>query len=530
MPFFRASRAKRLVPLPNVLNTKLIDESALKLDTRFLKSDEEMHRLAQNKLAFRLAGSAIIAIVVVATVISFIAILVMYGNERERLELTLQQQVDTVASAAARAAFHVDGIQAANILQGLFHFENLQSGRISTDLGETLAEKQRDIPSSFVDPLARYLFADIALNQAYLYAQVSTPDGSSNATRSETATSVGLIKLRTSPELMGQNFLDTIGTYVAALIFQFIILGLTLIVLFHRTLTLPLLNYAESISRFSTVGADEPLLQVPEGHLNDELGIVVVHTNQLVERIRSQHQAILHREKIAALGTLLATVSHELSNPLAILMAQSELLVETSEDAATKKRGEEILGVTKRCAVIVRRFLALSRRRENERKAINIGHTIIEALEILDHQLELASIDMTVSVPDDLPLILADPSQLTQVFLNIIINAQQALESMSTDRRISVRAEFVKVDAAIRISISDNGPGIAGDSRVQVFEPFYTTKLEGDGTGLGLSYSYKVLQDHRGSLKVSTSELGGATFVLTMPAIIEGDPKTLTRD
>jgi two-component system NtrC family sensor kinase len=274
----------------------------------------------------------------------------------------------------------------------------------------------------------------------------------------------------------------------------------------------------------------DPDLQVPKGHSHDELGAVVAHTNQLVERIRSQHQAILHREKIATLGTLLATVSHELSNPLAILMAQSELQIETSEDAAARKRGEKILDVTMRCAVIVRRFLALSRRREDERKAINVGQTILEVMEILDHQLALNAIDTAVSIPDDLPFIFADHNQLIQVFLNIIVNAQQALEARAADRRISVMAEFVRPKGIVQVSVSDNGPGIAPDHRRQIFEPFYTTKSEGKGTGLGLSYSYRVLQDHGGHLQVDMSELGGAMFTLMLPAIVEDDPVTSTQD
>ena len=482
-----------------------------------------MIRWARSKLAFRQAGYSVAAIVVVASLISLVETLQFYVGERDRLRTTLRQQVDVASSAAARAAFHVDDIQAATILDGLLHFEDLEWARISTDLGEVLAERRRTIPSSFTDPLARLLFSDVAAHRGTLNVSAINRDDGASTTQTDESAIVGTIELRTSPELAGRNFLNGIATMVTGLVFQFVLLGATLVMIFHRTLTLPLLRYAGAVSRFGTAEVDQPPLEVPKGHEHDEFGIVVVHTNQLLERMKKQHQALLHREKVAALGSLLAGVSHELNNPLAILVAQGELLVETARDAETRVRGEKMLAIINRCAVIVRRFLALARRREVEKETFDIGHTISEVMEIMDHQLEQAGVETTIAVPRTLPPVFADQSQITQVLLNLVINAQQALAVRTEGRRIAIDADYVQEDDAVRITVADNGAGIASEAEWRIFEPFYTTKSEGHGTGLGLSYALTVAQAHGGSLTLGTSRLGGAAFILTLPAVIDGE-------
>jgi len=482
-----------------------------------------MIRWARSRLAFRQAGYAIAAIVVVASLISLVEAFQFYVGERDRLTSAVRQHVDVVSRAAARAAFHVDDIQAATILDGLFHFENLESARITTDLGDVLAERQRTFLSSFADPLARILFGDIASHRGNLAVSGIEAVGDADERRTDEAANVGYIEVRISPELAGRNFLQGVATIVSGLVFQFVLLGVTLIVIFHRTLTLPLLRYADAVSHLGTIEVDQPVLQVPKGHEHDEFGIVVKRTNQLLEHITNQHQALLHREKVAALGTMLAGVSHELNNPLAILVAQCELLVETARDAGTRARGEKMLSMINRCAVVVRRFLALARHREVEREAFDISQTISEVLEIMDHQLQLAGVETSVAVPLVLPPAFADQNQITQVLLNLIVNAQQALAVRSEGRRIAVDVEFVQEDAMIRVTVADNGAGIEAETKGRIFEPFYTTKSEGHGTGLGLSYALDVAQAHGGGLTLGTSRLGGAAFILTVPAVIDDE-------
>ena len=481
-----------------------------------------MIALSKNKLSIRQASYAVTAVIVITTLVFLVEVVQYCVSERQRLATTLRQQVDMVSNVAARAAFHVDDIQAATILDGLFRFENLQSARITTDLGEVLAERRREFPASFADPLARMLFSDVSSQSASLQGSEFASEERSGSKRTTPASGVGIIELRASAELAGREFLTGVAKFATGLVIQFVLLGVALVVIFHRTLTLPLLRYANAVSHLSARDTDQEFLEIPAGHEHDEFGTVVSSTNQLLERIRVQHQELLHREKVAALGSLLAGVSHELNNPLAILAAQSELLVETARDDDTRRRGEKILSMTQRCAVIVRRFLALARRREVEKERVNIGDIISEVLEILEHQLDQAGVKATVSISPDLPPVLADPSQLTQVLLNLVVNAQQALAGIVDERTLDISAKVNDQNGLVEITVADNGPGILPESEGRIFEPFYTTKSEGQGTGLGLSYAFDVARDHGGSLNAGPSTLGGAAFTIKIPKETDG--------
>lgn len=474
----------------------------------------------RKSLAFRQTGYAIIVILVIASLTVFAQIFHLLHIEREHLTENTEQQLDLISGAAARAAYFVDDAQAETILRGLFRIKNLAWARISTDLGEILAEQRRDIPTSPADLIARSMFGDISSHLRILDLPEVNKAVGGDEIRNFARTKVGKIELHISPELVGRDFFSDISTFIYVVILQCLLLGAALMVVYHRTVTLPLLRYADELSHVGIANNEQSVLAMPAANKHDELGIIIERTNALLQHIKVQHENLIHREKIATMGTLLAGVAHELNNPLAILAAQSELLVETAESAKTRERGKKIFAMTNRCVAIVRRFLVLARRRKVEREAMNIGDTISDVLEILDHQLGLAGIEISFSASRNLPLVFADSSQITQVLLNLVINAKQALAAVDDGRRIEVDAKFIASEAMVRIVVADNGPGIAADSEARIFQPFYTTKLEGQGTGLGLSYSYDVAHSHGGRLTVEVSRLGGAAFVLMLPVFI----------
>lgn len=480
-----------------------------------------MFELIQSKLAIRQASYAVAVVTLVASLISLFEITQLYLDERRQLTNTLSQQMKMASGAASRAAFHVDEIQAETTLQGLFQFENLQWARISTDLDKILAEKSRPVRTAFTDPLTRFLFGDLVYAQLNLDMEQVKVAGISAASENKSFKKVGLIEIRASPELAGERFLYGTVTLVAALLFQFILLGLVLAIVFHRTLTLPLQSYADAISKLVSTQNRLPRLATPAGHERDEFGMVVARTNQFLEHIESQHQELLHREKVATLGTLLAGVSHELNNPLSILAVQSELLVETTQDPKTRERGRKILAMTNRCAAIVQRFLALARRRDVKKEPSDLRIILREILEILDYQLTQSGIEIDVNISQNIPPILADKSQMTQTILNLIVNAQHAVAENEGDRHIAIDAKFLKKVSSVQISVADNGPGVPAELLEHIFEPFYTTKREGKGTGLGLSYALDVTRSHNGDLTTAVSSLGGAVFTLTIPALFE---------
>jgi len=238
--------------------------------------------------------------------------------------------------------------------------------------------------------------------------------------------------------------------------------------------------------------------------------------------LAQQRESLYQREKLAALGSLLAGVAHELNNPLSVVVARAVLLEEKG-DPATQAAASKIRTAADRCARIVRTFLAMARQQKPQRNLVAINDVISAALDITSYAIRTSSIEMTLDLAKDIPLILADADQLHQVLLNLIINAQQSLQESPAPRRIRVQSRFDLTMDTIRISVSDNGPGIPAHLLPRVFEPYFTTKPIGVGTGVGLAVSLGIVEAHGGTLTVQCPPAGGAAFTISLPvdALVE---------
>ncbi len=242
--------------------------------------------------------------------------------------------------------------------------------------------------------------------------------------------------------------------------------------------------------------------------------VVDVSKQKSAERaLKDQLEQLHQTEKLAALGQLLAGVSHELNNPLAAVIGQTSLLAEDLEGTEHADRVAKIQRAADRCARIVQSFLAMARQKAPEYRTISIHELVKQALDLTEYQMRAANIALEVDVDASLPPVDADPDQLHQVIVNLLTNARQALDGRS-DPQIWLSASTVAREITLRIA--DNGPGIAPEMRARVFDPFYTTKDVGSGTGLGLSYSLAIVEAHGGRLELERSTVG-TVFALTLP-------------
>ena len=235
--------------------------------------------------------------------------------------------------------------------------------------------------------------------------------------------------------------------------------------------------------------------------------------------IARQREALLQSEKLAALGSLLAGVAHELNNPLSIVLAGALMLQEDLEAAPLPelaRRAERIRTAGERCARIVRSFLAMARQQETQRRSVAVAPLIEAALDLLAYGLRSDGIAVTQDLPPGLPPVLGDPDQLHQVLTNLLTNARQALEARAGGRRIAITAR--DLGATVEVAIADNGPGVAPDIRRRIFDPFFTTKPVGIGTGIGLAVSRGIVEAHGGTLELDEMAAGrGSRFVLRLP-------------
>jgi two-component system NtrC family sensor kinase len=242
----------------------------------------------------------------------------------------------------------------------------------------------------------------------------------------------------------------------------------------------------------------------------------ITEKKRSAEELARQREALYQREKLAALGSLLAGVAHELNNPLAVVVARAVLLEEQG-DAGTRIMAAKIRTAAERCARIVRTFLGMARQQPPERGPVAIEEVVAAALDMAAYAMRTSGVEVVLDQCGELPPILADADQIHQVLLNLLINAQQALQEQPPPRRITLRTRHDRAADQVRITIADNGPGIPAPLRARVFEPYFTTKPTGIGTGVGLAVSLGIVEAHGGELSVECPPEGGAVFTIALP-------------
>lgn len=234
-----------------------------------------------------------------------------------------------------------------------------------------------------------------------------------------------------------------------------------------------------------------------------------------LERSRA---SLYQTEKLSALGSLLAGVSHELNNPLSIVVAQAVMLERATGGTPLAERAQKIRKAADRCARIVQTFLAMARQKRPERKPVALNDVARAAMELTSYGLRVDGIAVDLQLAEGLPQIAADADQLHQVIVNLVVNAQHALADLPADheRRVIVRTAPGVEPKTVILEVADTGPGVPADARRRIFEPFFTTKPQGQGTGVGLSFSQGLVEAHGGRLALVPSPCG-ATFRATLP-------------
>jgi PAS domain S-box-containing protein len=240
------------------------------------------------------------------------------------------------------------------------------------------------------------------------------------------------------------------------------------------------------------------------------------------EEINRQREKLHQNEKMAAMGSLLAGVSHELNNPLAVVVAQSTLLHEFASDPQTKVRAEKVRAAAERCGRIVKSFLSMVRLHPAAQAETDLNQVIRAALEVTAYGARSSGIIIDTDFAPGPLLAMADADHVTQVAANFLINSQHALAGVAGDRLIKVRT-FRGDLGKPGFSVEDNGPGIPEAIRNRIFESYFTTKPVGVGTGIGLSISKSIIERHNGNVWFEEVLPRGARFVVQLPAISAGN-------
>jgi signal transduction histidine kinase len=244
--------------------------------------------------------------------------------------------------------------------------------------------------------------------------------------------------------------------------------------------------------------------------LSTELQEEIAERRQAVEQLQRQHETLFQKEKLAAMGSLLAGVAHELNNPLSVVTMQADLLSEEMSDQGGTERVRLISQSAERCVRIVQNFLAFARQTPPQRTEVALNEVVEEAMKLLTYTLQVDDVDIQLHLDDHLPPLWADPHQLHQVVVNLVTNAHQALREAHPPRHLTIVTRANADRSRIFLEVSDSGPGVPLELRERIFEPFFTTKAPGVGTGLGLPFCQGIVEGHAG--------LGGGTrFIVELP-------------
>jgi len=252
----------------------------------------------------------------------------------------------------------------------------------------------------------------------------------------------------------------------------------------------------------------------------------IVHYLKDVTATKRMEQELLRSDKLAALGTLIAGIAHEINNPLGIIAGYSEALLGRAEDRklraleAFEDFPEYLATIHKeifRCKEILRSLLEFARPQRATVRELDINELLKEVILLVTHRAKRLHHRLEEDLNREIPKILAEAGSLRQLFMNIIMNAMYYTPE-GGEIRIESNREELAGTPMIRVAISDSGSGIPEENIGKVFDPFFTTKPVGEGTGLGLSISHRIVKEHEGRIEVSSPAGGGATFTVWLPA------------
>lgn len=241
-------------------------------------------------------------------------------------------------------------------------------------------------------------------------------------------------------------------------------------------------------------------------------GVIISVRDITIER--RLEQQVVQGERLAAMGAMIGGVAHELNNPLTSILGVSELLQDTETNETARKQLGMLQQQARRAAEIVQNLTYFSRPPAPGKSKINLVEIVERTLNL--HAYSLRKSNITVDfLKETVPYALGDPHQLMQVFLNLILNAEQAIREVRDKGTLRIR--LGRTDNTVWVSFHDDGSGIAKENLPSIFDPFYTTKRPGRGTGLGLSICKSVMKEHNGSVEAANAPDGGAVFTVTLP-------------
>lgn len=285
---------------------------------------------------------------------------------------------------------------------------------------------------------------------------------------------------------------------------------------------LPVWKKEGAISKFIEVGQDISDWMKEEEEMARRLEKMV---EDRTRELQETHSKLLHHDKMASLGKLSASVVHEINNPISGILNLVMLMSRMVEGGTLQQKEMDqfsrylrlMESETRRISRIVSNLLSFSRDSKTEFGAVNLKQIIEKTLFLNANLLKLHSIKVEGDLDQGLPPLMGSEDRLQQVFMNVVSNAVEAMETSHGERKLKITTTPLPGKECVSISFTDTGVGIPQENLSKLFEPFFSTKKKGKGVGLGLSVVYGIIQEHGGSVQVQSKEGRGTTFTIELP-------------
>ena len=246
----------------------------------------------------------------------------------------------------------------------------------------------------------------------------------------------------------------------------------------------------------------------------EQLGRIIREVRHVRHRNDTLNAQLMQTEKLASLGEMASIMAHDLDSPLSVIMGYAEMLRSALQDEESRRRLHLISQQAERCHHIVRRLLDFARLPEPTIGPVILNDVLCQVTELLEHAIISRRVNVLYELPDDLPAVRGDSHALTQMCFNLFRNA---LDAVDHGGEIRLRTSATPGGAQVVFEIEDNGHGLPASKTTQIFEPFYTTKPPGEGTGLGLPICQNIARNHGGRILAENREEGGARFRVVLP-------------
>ncbi len=265
---------------------------------------------------------------------------------------------------------------------------------------------------------------------------------------------------------------------------------------------------------------------MPARKYKDEFTKLAEAFNHMTKELDHKHNVLLESHKLRAIGTLVAGVAHELNNPLNNTLLTASMLIEDFETLPDEEKMEmvhDVINETERAQKVVKNLLDFAREGETEIMALDLAKIVRDSTNLVVNQVKFAKVDLQLACDEHLPLIHGDDQKLKQVFVNLILNAVDAL---SPGGKIKIHVKKDDTPGYVLVTVQDNGPGIPEHIQGRIFEPFFTTKTQNKGTGLGLSVSRGIVKKLGGYIRLVSGKDKGTTFTVALPTTESAQPLT----